>query len=722
MKLCMITREHTWPTAWALLLLLCLIPAPAPAALQDATEALRNSLATATAELRNDHYANEPGRGPGVPEALSGSSPDSLLNRLSTFSNALDERLRDLAGHSGTNIANSGATEAVLSDIDAMILLSVETNQLLLRLSNRTGDLLARIALDNRYDSLKSPVYQLHKARLLQDLAAVSDLLDRVDARLSSIDTHLGASSPLARLELDLQRLTLNDNHVLNIEARATNHSAVPLSGISLVLNLDSPADDVQPLAPEEKALDVLAANDGMPSGPDETTVTWQVPLLDAFLAQPLGIRIEAREQGATPTNIRANTLYANLAPPAEQEDTDNDGLPDAWERTHRLNPHIDDAGRDEDDDGLENLREFLTGTDPRNADSDGDGLGDGEELQGLRGHRTDPLLIDTDGDGTDDLSDASPRDAGTVVESAAVDEPKVSVDTEEVILDDGTTSVKVHVTNAGGGILQWAAVIEDELVADLVPGTGALVSGDGDLEIRWPDPAHDFADTAGVVTTVRVVDATGDMTDFRTIRVCHRVCDDRQRQHPPGAFELVYPDNGAIGLATQLQLIWKQSRDPNGDNIRYQVMVCTDPDFVDCLPRSVNPANKVALGSHRMLAGLAGGLALFGFMASASRSRHGRRSHRRLGSRFLQARLVPRGGGDDGFRRFRRAALAPAGAAAGAHQLRPPIGPRNRRLPRNSPLSGLADRSPRTGSGAALPCPQAAGPDSLTASARSAS
>jgi hypothetical protein len=51
--------------------------------------------------------------------------------------------------------------------------------------------------------------------------------------------------------------------------------------------------------------------------------------------------------------------------------DRDGDGLPDAWESAHGLNPDDPaDAARDADGDGRTNLEEFLSGTDPRDARS----------------------------------------------------------------------------------------------------------------------------------------------------------------------------------------------------------------------------------------------------------------------------------------------------------------------------------------------------------------
>ncbi len=79
--------------------------------------------------------------------------------------------------------------------------------------------------------------------------------------------------------------------------------------------------------------------------------------------------------------------------------DADKDGMDDAWEVAHGLNPALNDRNGDLDGDGLTNIQEYLRGTNPNSADTDGDGLSDAQELA----LGTNPTNADTDGDGLPD-------------------------------------------------------------------------------------------------------------------------------------------------------------------------------------------------------------------------------------------------------------------------------------------------------------------------------
>jgi hypothetical protein len=46
-------------------------------------------------------------------------------------------------------------------------------------------------------------------------------------------------------------------------------------------------------------------------------------------------------------------------------DDSDHDGMPDAWEQANGFNPNVADGTGDLDGDGYTNLEEFLNGTNP---------------------------------------------------------------------------------------------------------------------------------------------------------------------------------------------------------------------------------------------------------------------------------------------------------------------------------------------------------------------
>ncbi len=88
-------------------------------------------------------------------------------------------------------------------------------------------------------------------------------------------------------------------------------------------------------------------------------------------------------------------------------EDTDGDGLPNAWETQHNLNPTSDvgddGATGDPDQDTFDNQAEFAAGSDPRNAasvpgDTDADGLADAWEAA-VFGNLSQTGTGDADGD-----------------------------------------------------------------------------------------------------------------------------------------------------------------------------------------------------------------------------------------------------------------------------------------------------------------------------------
>lgn len=78
----------------------------------------------------------------------------------------------------------------------------------------------------------------------------------------------------------------------------------------------------------------------------------------------------------------------------AKKADRNRDGLPDRWERRHRLSLRVNQAGRDQDRDGSANAAEFAANTNPRDHDSDDDGVRDGDENVGTITSFADGTLV----------------------------------------------------------------------------------------------------------------------------------------------------------------------------------------------------------------------------------------------------------------------------------------------------------------------------------------
>jgi hypothetical protein len=87
--------------------------------------------------------------------------------------------------------------------------------------------------------------------------------------------------------------------------------------------------------------------------------------------------------------------------------DADKDGMDDAWEAAHGLDPTRNDRDLDSDNDGLTNSQEFMLGTAPDKADTDGDGMSDRWEVtHGLNPIDPSDAALDRDGNGQTNLDE----------------------------------------------------------------------------------------------------------------------------------------------------------------------------------------------------------------------------------------------------------------------------------------------------------------------------
>ena len=151
-----------------------------------------------------------------------------------------------------------------------------------------------------------------------------------------------------------------------------------------------NPSGDVLTARTEKNQIAMLLA------AGDEVACTWYL--------------VPAETQGETPPD---STAPSPVVTPAEEADSDGDGLTDELETALGTDPLLIDS----DADGVSDSDEIdFYGTDALDPDTDGDGLDDAEELLT---YGTNPLLDDTDGDAVSDgdevVAGSDPLDAVSV-------------------------------------------------------------------------------------------------------------------------------------------------------------------------------------------------------------------------------------------------------------------------------------------------------------------
>ncbi len=205
------------------------------------------------------------------------------------------------------------------------------------------------------------------------------------------------------------------------------------------------------------------------------------------------GVRIIGTEGGAASGGFLG---VFELAVTGAVSDSDNDGMPDSWERQHGLNVGTNDSAGDPDGDGLTNIEEYRAGTDPQVADSDGDGLGDGVEVNQTH---TNPLLADTDNDGLTDGVEFNQYHTNPLIK-----------DTDHDGFSDGfevahgsdpalASSFPTNIAQLGTGILGTRESVDSGIETPVFNAGGASSINDGDLTTRV-DSFGGGTDTASVV------------------------------------------------------------------------------------------------------------------------------------------------------------------------------------------------------------------------------
>lgn len=170
-----------------------------------------------------------------------------------------------------------------------------------------------------------------------------------------------------------------------------------------------------------------------------------------------------------------------------DDDDTDGDGIPNAYEIANGLNPNVNDADLDLDGDGLSNLAESERGTTANKADTDGDGLRDGVETgTGVFVSATDtgtsPLKADSDNDGLDDSVETG---TGTFVDATRTGTDPNMADTDEDGFNDGVEVVAGYdpnlEQNTPAGVATLRTAVEFQFYA--APGVSYRIESSTDLQ-----------------------------------------------------------------------------------------------------------------------------------------------------------------------------------------------------------------------------------------------
>jgi hypothetical protein len=350
-------------------------------------------------QLRSDHAANQ----------RLASSSESYTNHLNEARRLIeDEEFDELITHIEENLiaADEELETALLlsitpiEDVAEDLLENPQTEQQYMAvfemgLASSLSRLVAMIELcsllldasilsDEAYLERRQELFDVFdettqlNAQMLDQVADLEAIAATIDSGRAVAAIHdVSASSNAAPVDL------INTTPLeLTISANVTNLSDKPISDLTAsILSLD-PDLDTTFNGPQSHAIADL--------GPLETReVTWELTFAGSLqlTALPLTLVLEA-----DPSEVYTGGFLYYQIDVYDIQDSDLDGLSDAYEEANGLDPTEFSTGGDPDGDGLSNFMEFILATDPQEADTDGDGASDRREYDA----GTDPLDVES--------------------------------------------------------------------------------------------------------------------------------------------------------------------------------------------------------------------------------------------------------------------------------------------------------------------------------------
>jgi|GEM_PF-703273 len=259
---------------------------------------------------------------------------------------------------------------------------------------------------------------------------------------------------------------------------------------------------------------DPLALVKVVDAAQNSTSDTASAPIADVYYW-----RIDSYLEGvSTGTPVEGDVFSFEVI------DSDNDGLPDAYELTNTT-PSSSTAlapSSDLDTDDLTAAQEYFYGSDPNDADTDDDTLKDGDEINGTAGARpaTNPLLADTDDDG---LNDNVETNTGVWVNAANTGTNPVDADWDDDGLVDGVeTNDGSYVNQSATGSNPYNADSDGDNVTDWYEVTAAFTDPNNTSEkppLPYPLPDPDSSPGAtDKPVKVYIMSGQSNMVGFGTV------------------------------------------------------------------------------------------------------------------------------------------------------------------------------------------------------------
>ena len=186
---------------------------------------------------------------------------------------------------------------------------------------------------------------------------------DRLEANLINNFFKAGPETRLNRYEIMLGAPTLTKLYASgNLSPRRTRHGQNEWVGVGLTSSFEDPAPEKDRRSPT--AFDTPLASAGTLLSAEKAykavlnDVGANVPFRDAVDTRLLNdVKNGTGKSIDHPDEVGGWPTLSSADPPA---DTDDDGMPDAWEKANGLDPSTDDSAGDADGDGYTNIEEYL--------------------------------------------------------------------------------------------------------------------------------------------------------------------------------------------------------------------------------------------------------------------------------------------------------------------------------------------------------------------------